>query len=90
MTEDLSGELTIAAGEVAGNLDTGFGDIEVSASFDDLILQASSVIDQTTGTLTLSDGLAAINLDTSFGPLSGAIALSAVEDVLKDASSFLA
>ena len=90
LTDDLSGELTIDAGEVIGNIDTGFGALEVSASFDDLILQASSAINQTTGTLTLGDGLAAISLDTSFGPLAGVISLSAVENVLTDASSFLA
>ena len=90
LTEDLSGELIIDAGEVAGNIVTGFGDIAVSASFDDLILQASSVIDQTTGTLTLNDGLPAVNLETAFGPLSGAIALSPIETSLTEVSGLLA
>ncbi|MGD1950368.1 MAG: hypothetical protein ACFB14_12080 [Leptolyngbyaceae cyanobacterium] len=90
LTEDLSGELTIDAGEVVGNIVTGFGDFEVLASFDDLVLQARAVIDQTTGVLTLNDGLAAINLNTSFGTLSGEIALSMVENVLSDAANLLA
>ncbi|MEM1254824.1 MAG: hypothetical protein AAGI69_20500 [Cyanobacteria bacterium P01_H01_bin.21] len=90
LTEDLRGELTIGAGQLAGNIVTGFGDFEVLASFDDLVLQASAVIDQITGALTLNDGLAAINLDTSFGTLSGEIALSTVEDVLTDAANLLA
>ena len=90
LTEDLSGELTIDTGAIAGNIVTGFGDFEVAASFDDLVEQASALIDQTTGALTLNDGLAAINLDTSFGTLSGAIALSTVENVLADAANLLA
>mgnify|MGYP001798054279 CR=1 FL=1 len=90
LTEDLSGELIIDTGAVAGNIVTGFGDFEVAASFDDLFLQASAVIDQTTGALTLNDGLAAINLDTSFGTLSGAIALSTVENMLTDTTNLLA
>ncbi|NEZ61952.1 hypothetical protein D0962_04035 [Leptolyngbyaceae cyanobacterium CCMR0082] len=90
LTEDLRGELTIDAGEIAGNIVSDFGEFEVAAAFDDLILQASSIIDSTTGALTLQDGIASINLDTSLGQLSGAIALSAVEDVLTNASSLLA
>ncbi|ESA36044.1 hypothetical protein N836_08675 [Leptolyngbya sp. Heron Island J] len=90
LTEDLSGELTIDAGEIAGNIVSDFGEFEVAASFDDLILRASSVIDSTTGALTLQDGIASINLDTSLGQLSGAIALSTVEDVLTNASNLLA
>ena len=90
LTEDLIGELTIDAGEIGGSITTSFGDFALAASFDDLVLQASSLIDQTTGALTLANGLASIDLSTPFGELSGALALSEVEGVLSDSSGLLA
>ncbi|MEO1179576.1 MAG: hypothetical protein AAFX51_01725, partial [Cyanobacteria bacterium J06636_28] len=90
LTEDLTGELTLDAGEIEGSITTNFGDFALAASFDDLVLQASSLIDQTTGALTLANGLASIDLTTPLGELSGALALSAVDGVLSEASSLLA
>ncbi|MEL7508459.1 MAG: hypothetical protein AAFN42_14100 [Cyanobacteria bacterium J06554_1] len=90
LTEDLTGELTLDAGEIEGSITTNFGDFALAASFDDLVLQANSLIDQTTGALTLANGLASIDLTTPLGELSGALALSAVDGVLSEASSLLA
>lgn len=90
LTDDLSGELTIDAGEIDGSISSSLGEFSLEASFDDLVLQASSVIDQTTGALTLTDGSALINLTTPFGELSAGLALSDVEDVLVSASELLA
>lgn len=90
LTEDLSGEITIDAGEINGIVASAFGEFELLASFDDLLFQASSVIDETTGSLSLNSGLAAINLSTPFGDLAGAIALSTIEDGLADLSGLLA
>ncbi len=89
LTEDLTGELTIDAGEIEGSITTNLGDFALAASFDDLVLQASGVIDQTTGALTLANGLASIDLTTPLGELSGALALSEVEGLLSSASSLL-
>lgn len=89
LTEDLTGELTIDAGEIEGSIATNFGDFALAASFDDLVLQATSLIDQTTGALTLANGLASIGLTTPLGELSGALALSEVEGAISDASSLL-
>lgn len=90
LTEDLTGELTIDAGEIEGRITTNFGDFALVASFDDLVLQASSLIDQTTGALTLANGLASIDLTTPLGDLSGTLALSEVGGVLSEASNLLA
>ncbi|MEM8614115.1 MAG: hypothetical protein AAGF93_18980 [Cyanobacteria bacterium P01_H01_bin.105] len=90
LTEDLSGDLAINAGEITGTIVSEFGEFDLTASVDDLILQASSLIDDTSGLLTLQNGSASIALNTPFGELSGAIALSTVEDALTDASNLLA
>ena len=90
LTEDLSGELTIDSGEIDGTIDSVFGTFNLATSFDDLLLQASSFIDQTRGVITLNDGLAAINFSTPLGDWTGAVALSAVQDGLADVLDLLA
>ena len=82
LTEDLSGEIAIDAGEVTGTIMSGLGEFDIAASFDDLLLQASSVIDQTTGSLSLNNGLASIDLTTPFGDLAGTLVLATVDDAL--------
>ncbi|MEM9482894.1 MAG: hypothetical protein AAGA83_04290 [Cyanobacteria bacterium P01_F01_bin.116] len=89
LTENLSGAITIDGGDVNGPIASDFGQFEVIASFDDLLIQASSLIDATTGTLTLDDGLASINLDTPLGPLSGGLALVELDTSLAGSSSLL-
>ena len=90
LTEDLTGDITIEAGEIMGTVVTDFGEFDLTASLNDLVLQASAIIDQTTGTLSLDSGLASIDFDTPFGEISGGLALDAIEDALADASNALA
>ncbi|MBE9068957.1 hypothetical protein IQ260_20135 [Leptolyngbya cf. ectocarpi LEGE 11479] len=90
LTEDLQGELTIDAGMIDGSIISSLGEVDLTASVDDLILQAASVIDQTTGELTLNDGVATVNLDTPFGNLLGGLELVALADTIGNISGLLA
>ncbi|NEP59434.1 MAG: hypothetical protein F6K31_20865 [Symploca sp. SIO2G7] len=82
LTEDFNGALTINAGDIDGVITTRFGEFVLSESLNNLMLQASSVINETTGLLTLNEGLAALSFNTPFGVLSGGLALSPIEDAL--------
>lgn len=78
LTEDLSGELTLDAGVLDGTIVSSLGSFDLRASVDDLVLEASGVIDQTTGALALNDGVALINLETPLGELSAGLQLTPV------------
>lgn len=82
LIEDFSGDLTLDAGVIDGTIASRFGDLPVSASLSDALLQATAVIDQTTGSLTLNDGIAGISLDTPLGELVGNLALSPIADTV--------
>ena len=90
LTEDLTGEITIEAGEITGTVVGDFGEFDLTASLNDLVLEASAIIDQTTGTLSLDSGLASIDFDTPFGEISGGLTLDVIEDALADVSNALA
>ncbi|MEM7066391.1 MAG: hypothetical protein AAF572_24890 [Cyanobacteria bacterium P01_B01_bin.77] len=90
LTEDLQGELTIDAGMIDGNIVSSLGEVDLTASVDDLLSQAASVIDQTTGELTLNNGIATVNLDTPLGDLIGSLQLTVLDDTIVNELSSLA
>lgn len=90
LTEDLQGELTIDAGMIDGSIISSLGEVDLTGSVDDLVLQAASVIDQTTGELTLNEGIATVNLDTPFGNLLGGLELVVLADTIGTISGLLA
>lgn len=90
LTEDLQGELTIDAGMIDGSIVSSLGEVDLTASVDDLVLQVASVIDQTTGALTLNDGVAGIDLKTPFGDLLGALEIAVPADTVGRISNLLA
>lgn len=90
LIEDFNGELTFDNGVVDGTIASRFGEFPVQATSTDLVLQARSVIDQTTGMLTLGDGVAGLSLDNPFGEVFGSLAFASMEDSSSTAADFLA
>lgn len=90
LVQDLSGEVTLGAGEIAGSFTSDIlGTVEFASTVDDLIAQAGAFLDQTSGVLSLDGGTANLELDSPVGFFSEDFLLSSITDLLPDSSSLL-